>query len=182
VACFVATNDQGEAPMKKALVILLLTLTFGLVLSPAVAQALTPTLGEARVITAINAERTKRGLAPVKFNAKLTLAARYHSPDMAKRNLLTHRSSCGWYTGQRLRAFGYTYTDCTYYKIGENIGRGYAGTVWRTPEGMVSLWMGSDTHRAVILTASFRDIGVGIRWNSTYTWRYFTADFGRRIY
>ena len=168
--------------MKKALTILLLSLTFGLVLSPAVAQALTPTLGEARVIAAINAERTKRGLVPVKFNGKLTAAARYHSPDMAKRNLLTHRSSNGWYTGQRLRAFGYTSVDCTYYKIGENVGRGYKGTVWTTPEGMVCLWMGSDAHRAVILTASFRDIGVGIRWNSTYTWRYFTADFGRRIY
>lgn len=168
--------------MKKALVILLLTFTFGLVLSPGVAQALTPTLGEARVIAAVNAERTKRGLVPVKFNAKLTTAARYHSPDMAKRNLLTHVSSCGWTTGQRVRAFGYTAVGCTYYKIGENVGRGYRETIWTTPEGMVSLWMGSDAHRAVILTASFRDIGVGIRWNSTYTWRYFTADFGRRIY
>jgi uncharacterized protein YkwD len=168
--------------MKKAFAILLLTLTFGLVLSPAVAQALEPTIYEARVIAAINAERTKRGLVPLKFHGKLTEAARYHSPDMARRNLVTHVSSCGWLTGTRLRAFGYTTTDCTYYKIGENVGRGYAGTVWRTPEGMVALWMGSDTHRAVILTAAFRDIGVGIRWNSTYTWRYFTADFGRRIY
>ena len=168
--------------MRKAFVILLLTFTFGLALSPAVAQAVTPTLGEARVIAAVNAERTKRGLVPVTFKGKLTLAARYHSADMAKRNLLTHRSSCGWYMPQRLRAFGYTSIGTTYYKIGENIGRGYTGTIWRTPEGMVSLWMGSDTHRAIILTSSFRDIGVGMRWNSRYTWRYFTADFGRRVY
>jgi uncharacterized protein YkwD len=168
--------------MKKALVVLLLTFTFVLVLTPAVAQAVTPTLGEARVIAAVNHEREKRGLVPVSFHGKLTLAARYHSPDMAKRNLLTHASSCGWTMPQRLRAFGYTSTNCTTWKVGENVGRGCAGTIWRTPEGMVSLWMGSAAHRDIILTKAFRDIGVGIRWNADSTWRYFTADFGRRIY
>ncbi len=151
-------------------------------LYPDLARATTPTLGEARVLVAVNAERTKRGLVPLRFKSSLIDAARYHSADMARRNYLSHISSNGWTMPQRLRAFGYTSLGTVYWKVGECIGRGYAGTIWRTPEGMVSLWMGSDTHRAIILTASFRDFGCGMRWNYWTTWRYFTADFGRRIY
>ena len=150
------------------------------VLYPDMARA--ATLGEVRMLVAVNAEREKRGLVPLRFRTSLLEAGRYHAKDMARRNLLTHISSNGWTVGQRLRAFGYTSTGTVYYKIGECIGRGYRGTVWKTPEGMVALWMGSSTHRAIILTSSFRDFGCGMRWNSTYTWRYFTADFGRRVY
>ena len=132
-----------------------------------------PTLGEVRVLTAVNHERTERGLVPLVFRSSLINAGRYHSADMARRNYLTHISSNGWTPIQRVRYFGY----CPL-RLGECIGRGYAGTIWKTPEGMVALWMGSPTHRAILLDPAFRDFGCGMRWN--YTWRYFTADLGRR--
>ncbi len=39
-------------------------------------------------------------------------------------------------------------------------------------------WMQSDGHRRVILTAAFRDIGVGTATGGGMRW--FTVDFGRR--
>lgn len=173
---------MGRKRLLKSLIAsILVALAITLFLAEA-ANATTPTLGEVRVLTAVNAERTKRDLVPLRFRSSLIDAARYHSADMARRNLLTHLSSCGWTTPQRLRAFGYTSAGAVYWKVGECIGRGYAGTVWRTPEGMVALWMSSPTHRDIILNKVFRDFGCGMRWNGAGTWRYFTADFGRRIY
>jgi uncharacterized protein YkwD len=141
-----------------------------------VAMVTTPaksvTLGEARLIVAVNAERTKRDLVPLRFRETLLNAARYHSADMARRNLLTHISANGWTPAQRVRYFGYYFS-----RLGECIGRGC--DIWRTPEGMVCLWMGSPTHRAILLDPVFRDFGGGMRWNANYTWRYFTADLGR---
>ena len=59
----------------------------------------------------------------------------------------------------RLRAFGYSRTGCTSWKVGEIIGWG------RGSEGggarIFRQWMKSPVHRAVILQRSFRDIGVG---------------------
>ncbi len=82
---------------------------------------------------------------------------------------------------QRLRYYGYRSAGCTFWKVGENIGRARYGTLFATPTGMVALWMTSPAHKAVILTACFRDIGVGMRLSAT-GYRYFTVDFGRRIY
>jgi uncharacterized protein YkwD len=167
--------------MKKSLVILLLTLSFGMVVAPAVAQAVDPTAAELELIAAINKERTKRGLVKVRFKGVLTTAARAHSKEMAARNILTHYSANGMTMPQRLRYYGYTSTGCTYWKVGENIGRARYGTLYATPTGMVALWMTSPDHKAVILTAAFRDIGCGMRVSAT-GYRYFTVDFGRRIY
>ena len=45
---------------------------------------------------------------------------------------------------------------------------------------IVKLWMGSPAHRAVLLTARLRDVGVGIVAGNDGR-RYFTVDLGRRV-
>ena len=164
--------------MKKALILSLLTLAFGLMLQPAVASALTPTKAEQQVITLVNKERAKRGLAPVHFRASLTRAARFHSNEMADRQVLTHISRCGWAPAQRVRHFGYTASGYSYWRVGEDLAAGTAGTLYATPTVTVQRWMQSDGHRRVILTAAFRDIGVGVARGGGM--RYFTLDLGRR--
>lgn len=65
--------------MKKALTFTMLTTAMALLLLPALAQAATtPTSTEKRVISLVNQERAKRGLAPVKLKSSLTRAARAH--------------------------------------------------------------------------------------------------------
>ena len=170
--------------MRKALAILLLTLATSLpalALWPATAEAaVTPTRAERRVLGAINIVRAAHDLAPLRFRPSLVRAARAHARDMAGRDVLTHLSDNGWTVGTRVRYFGYTTDGCTFWKAGENIACAQVGSGFATSRAIVSLWMDSPDHREVLLTRSFRDIGVGIRLSGD-GWRYFTVDLGRRI-
>ena len=139
-----------------------------------------PTSTEAKVISLVNKERSKRGLKPVRAKYSLTCAARAHSSEMARRGKLTHTSANGASVGQRLRGHGYTRSGYRYWGVGENIARATKGSLCATPEGVVASWMRSSAHRNVILKSNFRDVGVGIRTSSSGRC-YFTLDPGRRI-
>jgi uncharacterized protein YkwD len=172
--------------MRKAFVVICLMLALGLpsltsAFLPASAEAaLTPTRAERQVIAAVNRERTARGLAKVRFKASLTRAARSHTRELARRRVLSHVSSNGWTVGRRVRYFGYTTAGYRRWTVGETLARATTGTLTATPRVIVKLWMRSSAHRAVLLTARMRDIGVGIA-NGSDGRRYFTADLGRRV-
>ena len=99
---------------------------------------------------------------------------------MAARTVLTHISENGWTPSPRVRYFGYTTTDCTFWTMGEDIALGKAGTSYARPAAIVALWMQSAAHREVLLSARMRDIGVGVVVGGDGM-RYFTVDLGRRI-
>ena len=99
----------------------------------------------------------------------------------------------------RIVRYGYTREGCSYWKAGENIF--YGAGLYSDPcvvmygddlkaggkDQSVSGWMDSAAHRAVILTRSFRDLGVGaVKTDDGYgdidgTVWFFTLDLGRRI-
>jgi uncharacterized protein YkwD len=182
--CWCAPPQQATIerhPVKKVLTIALLASVLALLLLPGTVQAATrPTTAEKQVIALVNQERAKYGLAPVRFHATLTRAARAHSREMARRGVLTHRSANGATVAQRLIRFGYKRSGFRSWSIGENIARARSGSLLATPTGIVYLWMNSTAHRKVILKGSFRDVGVGIA-KSESGMRYFTLDMGRRI-
>ena len=164
-----------------ALALLVSVLALPLVVRPATAEAtVTTTRVERRVVALINQERTERGLAKLSFRASLIRAARAHTREMASRTFLTHVSENGWTPAPRVRYFGYKTTDCTFWTMGEDIASGKAGTSYARPAAIVALWMQSDAHREVLLTARMRDIGVGVAIGDDGM-RYFTVDLGRRI-
>ena len=165
--------------MKKALTLSLLAAVLVLLLLPATAPALTPTSTEKQVISLINKERTKRGLAKVRFKSSLTAVARSHSTEMAKRKKLTHYSANGNSVARRLRKKGYKSSGCSYWAVGENVAWGKKGSLYATPTAIVASWMGSSAHRKNILKSTFRDVGVGIRTSNDGKW-YYTLDLGRR--
>jgi Cysteine-rich secretory protein family len=105
------------------------------------------------VIVRTNAERTKRGLLPLKSNAALTRAAEWLAKDMAERGYFDHTDRQGRDIDKRLPDFGYA----EYRAMGENIAAGQ-----RSAEEVVAGWMKSPGHRANILEPKFREIGVGI--------------------
>lgn len=173
--------------MRKALAIICLTLlasfsaaTLAATLRPATALALTPTTAEQRVIAAVNRVRAARGLAKVRYRSSLMSAARSHVRELADLELLSHTSECGWTVGQRVRHYGYTTADCTYWTVGENLARASVGTSYARARAMVRLWMSSSAHRAVLLSAKMRDIGVGI-YVGADGMKYLTVDLGRRV-
>lgn len=108
---------------------------------------------EEQVLAMVNQQRLLNGgLPPLKGVGSLDLAAENHSFNMATRNFFAH---CDPETGtnppDRTTAAGYLSSF-----VGENIAAGYA-----TPSAVMGGWMNSPGHRAAILRADFREIGVG---------------------
>ncbi|HHX44545.1 MAG TPA: CAP domain-containing protein [Chloroflexi bacterium] len=125
---------------------------------------------EARIGALINEARAAEGLPPLAVSPELAQAARRHSADMAAHVQCGHIGSDGSTPGDRIEATGYSWYAC-----GENVAAGY-----RTPEDVVAAWMGSDGHRAAILSEVYQEMGVGYARTSHGYYHYYTVDFACR--
>jgi len=129
---------------------------------------------EQELVERINAERSGRGLPPLKRVAVLDDASRYHAADMALDDYFEHDSYdgdtrvCTW--SERIVSYYGQYVA-----LAENIAAGYS-----TPEAVLSAWMGSEGHRANILSEGVYELGVGYWAGAGRYGRYWVADFGRR--
>ena len=106
---------------------------------------------EAEVIRLVNDIRKQNGLSPLTANWELSRVARYKSQDMVDNRYFAHNSPTYGTPFEMMRAFGLSFRTA-----GENIAYGYA-----TPQKVVDGWMNSSGHRANILNASYKQIGVG---------------------
>ncbi len=122
---------------------------------------------EEQLITAINAERARYGLAALTAHPILMGVAEAHSADMATRAYFAHTGPDGLGPCQRMTRAGYRWWAC-----GENIGAGYPSA-----QLMLAAWLGSTGHRANILSTAYTDIGIGYVPDGYYH-HYWTADFG----
>ncbi|HEY8804961.1 MAG TPA: CAP domain-containing protein [Clostridium sp.] len=121
------------------------------------AAAKAPTLTEnnkleKEVVTLVNQERAKQGLAPLKENVQLSSMARTKSEDMVAKNYFDHTSPTYGSPFDMMKTFGITYTAA-----GENIAMGQ-----QTAASVMSSWMNSPGHKANILSKDFTEIGVGV--------------------
>lgn len=113
---------------------------------------------EAEVVRLVNEVRAKNGLEPLKLNWELSRVARYKSQDMKDKGYFSHTSPTYGTPFQMIRNFGLSYRTA-----GENIARGYA-----TPQAVMDGWMNSPSHKANILKASYKEIGVGYVAQGSY--------------
>jgi uncharacterized protein YkwD len=129
----------------------------------------------------INAERYSRDLRPLRASGALAVAARTHSRDMVRRRYFAHTAPGGSRVVQRIRRSGYL-RSAKRWRLGENLGWGSGGQA--SPRAMVRAWMNSPPHRAAILTASYRDAGVGMTSGlpvaAVGSGATYTVDFGAR--
>jgi uncharacterized protein YkwD len=106
---------------------------------------------EETLLARINAERRKAGARPLSVAKGLMTAATSHARSMARDGYFAHTSSDGSTPSSRIRRF---YDGR---KTGETL-------LWRapdlTPAAAVQMWLGSPPHRAVLLSADFREIGL----------------------
>jgi uncharacterized protein YkwD len=169
------------------LLVVMTALLFAAVPAPAPASVRLNSY-EKRIVALINKQRAKHHLAKLRVNTRLVRAARSHSRDMGQRQYFAHNTLGAETWNQRLVKFGYTRSGCRVWRAGENIY--YGSGLFSAPsvvvlgvKGIAQGWMTSPVHRRVILTRSFRDIGIGavkvVSGDST-RW-YFTLDLGRRI-
>ena len=113
---------------------------------------------ENEVIRLVNEQRAQHGLAALSANWELSRVARYKSQDMVDNRYFSHTSPTYGSPFQMMKAFGISYRTA-----GENIAYGQ-----RTPQAVVTAWMNSSGHRANILNASYKQIGVGYVTNGHY--------------
>ncbi len=107
----------------------------------------------------LNVERTSRGLRALRVNGRLSAAAQQHTDDMVRRRYFSHTSRSGNDMGDRIRRQGYL-SGARSWMIGENLAWGSGER--STPRSIVRAWMNSSGHRHNILTARFREIGIGV--------------------
>jgi uncharacterized protein YkwD len=159
--------------MRKILISLLVSLS--LVVIPAVSQAATKNAkragNEQQVLVLLNEIRLQHGLSALAASTPLHNAARFHSADMLQNGYFEHDSqNQAW----DVRVSRYLKSTL----LGENIAWGSGS--YGTPEGIVSQWMHSPPHRAIILTAGLHRVGLGIAtgtFDSTPGAVMVTADF-----
>jgi uncharacterized protein YkwD len=111
---------------------------------------------ERAVIRQINGIRAQNGLPRVHASGALSRAAAFHSGDMLQNDFFDHTSSDGTSFDRRIRR----YSDAD--MVGETLaalGQRHGGGAT-----IVQMWMDSPPHRAILLTAEFRRIGIARRW------------------
>ncbi len=118
---------------------------------------------EQQVVTLVNAERAKYGLAALTLDETLCGCARVKSQDMHDQGYFSHTSPTYGSPFDMMRAFGVSYRTA-----GENIAMGYA-----TPAAVVDAWMNSEGHRANILSANYTMLGVGYVADGGYWTQWF---------
>lgn len=131
----------------------------------------------------VNAERAKRGLAPLAPNVHLGKAAQNYSLAMVRQSFFDHVSPSGSTLLSRIKRGTRYLRGARNYSLGENIAWGSGE--FASPQQTVNGWMESAGHRANILNRRFRHIGVGVAFGApeddqgmpaaTYT-----TDFGQR--
>jgi len=135
---------------------------------------------EGQALTLINQKRaagatcggvSKPPVPALTLSTQLRCAARNHSKDMSVNNFFSHTGSNGSAFSQRITAAGYVWTAAA-----ENIGAGYA-----TAAAAVAGWMASTGHCNNIMSATYKDVGVGYAYKSTATYQhYWTTDFAKK--
>jgi uncharacterized protein YkwD len=110
-------------------------------------------------ICLLNAERTQRGLRPLKVNRRLARAATGHAGDMVRHDYFSHDSLSGASFVDRIRRTGYL-SGRRAWIVGENLAWGSGDR--SSPSAIVRAWMNSPGHRANILQRRFRQVGLGL--------------------
>jgi uncharacterized protein YkwD len=138
---------------------------------------------EADLLVQINDLRRTHRLAPLRLSSGLGLAARQHSTEMAGRGYFAHSSANGSHFDRRIARY-YPMGSRRYWSVGENL-------LWSSPDvdapGALQMWLDSPEHRANLLTARWREIGISavhtVSAPGTYGGRevtIVTTDFGIR--
>jgi uncharacterized protein YkwD len=124
---------------------------------------------EIELVALINAFRASQHVSPLLIlQVKLGRAAELHAQDQAARDVAGHTGSDGSQPEQRIAAAGYD-TRISGETVASHRSDGSA-------QAAFSSWQDDAQSRAVMLNASFEEIGVGRAQSASGAW-YWTADF-----
>lgn len=124
---------------------------------------------EQRLANRVNRVRAQHGCGALQHRAALHGTARTHSALMARHRRLAHQLPGEATLSSRLAGAGYPASR----RMGEVIAAGAMG-----PKRVVRMWLGSPSHRRLLLDCRFRQMGVGIA-ESAPGQRWWTVDLVR---
>jgi uncharacterized protein YkwD len=130
---------------KKALIVFLVV--FAALVAATAAQARGLTSSEASLLNSMNSVRKSNGLPALRVDFHLVRAARSHSTDMMQRQYFAHGAVAG-----RVVAAG---------ARGPLFGEDLAWATGINATWVVTAWLASPSHRAVLLRRGFRRVGIG---------------------
>ncbi len=104
------------------------------------------------VITLTNQKRVEAGLAPLSTNSILSEAAQAKGEYMIKNNFWAHVAPDGTTPWQFFLQYNYKYRYA-----GENLAKNFSNA-----NDAVNAWMNSPSHRENLLSANYKDIGIGV--------------------
>jgi len=120
------------------------------------------------MISLVNEERAKEGLAALRYDSSLRAGALSHSQDMSVNGYFSHTSpTLGTFT-HRLAAAHISYTSA-----GENIA------MFSSVASAHKALMNSPGHRANIMNVKYTRIGIGIVFNKSKGVYYITQWFAK---
>ncbi len=124
------------------------------------------------IVLRINSFRAQHRLAPLRPSWALTSAAHAHSVDMARRRYYGHNTLFGWAWNVRIKRYVRARL------IGETLDLlSGGGDPADDPSVVVSDWIRSPRHRAVMLSRGLRRIGVARAALDGGRPAFFTADY-----
>jgi len=112
---------------------------------------------ETAVLRELNRPRSARGFRALRTTAALHSAAVSHSRAMLELSFFGHESADGTAFDDRIRR---SYSDRGWdtWSVAETL---VAGSSAMDARDVVAAWIGSPSHRAIILAAGWRDAGIG---------------------
>jgi uncharacterized protein YkwD len=130
---------------------------------------------ERAIVRAINRQRSKHGLSRLKSSRRLARAADFHSWEMLDADYFAHESRDGGPFAERVRRYA------NHRALGETLAM-LGGCGSKAARRVVRMWMNSPGHRAILLSSSFKRVGLGRRTGELRGDRacMVTADFGSR--
>ena len=132
-----------------------LTLGCALPAAPAHAGSAKQDRVERAVVKQVNTIRAQNGLRKLRRHRGLARAADVKAREVARTAVLSHSSPDGTSMDQRVRKYVRARA------VGETLG--YVPTRSRQAQRIVDNWMASPSHRAALLSPTFRRVGVGRR-------------------
>jgi uncharacterized protein YkwD len=103
------------------------------------------------LVRLVNAERQRRGIPTLEWNATLARVAERHSEDMVRRHYFSHVDPDGHDPFDRMRAAGLDYQAAA-----ENIAAGQTSAA-----AVFESWMDSPPHRENLLSRDYTQHGIG---------------------
>jgi uncharacterized protein YkwD len=111
------------------------------------------------LLAEVNRARRANGLRPLAYSARLAAAATAHSKVLATAGMFTHDwPTTGQLFSSWIRGF-YPARGYREWSAGENLLWASPGF---TPASAIQQWLDSPTHRRVLLTKSWRELGIGV--------------------